>query len=155
MLLAPCFPPLAQLLILLSVSDKQTLKNIHRLPFCLPAWPLLVGNSLSLSPALPPLACLKHPGTVAVHGSCRRKMTCVHVSISLSVLYHWQQLPLVPKPLYYESPFLSTQFLPFVSPPLFLSLFLALSPTHIHTHTHTFLGFFFPMPLGGQLVNSV
>lgn len=28
---------LAQLLILLSVSDKQTLKNIHRLPLCLPA----------------------------------------------------------------------------------------------------------------------
>lgn len=36
-LLSPCFSPLSQPLILSSVSDKQTLKHIHRLSLRLPA----------------------------------------------------------------------------------------------------------------------
>lgn len=57
---------LAQLLILLSVSDKQTLENIHRLPLCLPGCLTSARRQLPFS-----FACTSTPG-IKTHWYRRR-----------------------------------------------------------------------------------
>lgn len=143
--LAPCFSPLSALLLSFSSCCQCQISKLLKTSTSFPS-ACLTSDSRRLPFSV---ACtsssgsLKHTDSVAVMEAAGEKWI---VLVCLSVLYHWQQLPLVPKPPYYVSLPSSAlcssllYLLPFSSLSL-SSAFLSLMYSHTHPHTLLLLSF--------------